>query len=165
MMAAGFATWVWLLPGLVSGNAPLDADGMAVSELAPVADKDIAAALTTMGGSKDFLAQFKTDRNSCPAPLAWVSLVGGAAQSPVEVRIRSGAYVSPIFTPGRVPTRIAIPYPAPYAAGHGVLAAIDVGGDVTIALQPAWHISPSTSGPAQPKEVSWLPVKRCIGPS
>jgi hypothetical protein len=129
------------------------------SELAPVDDRDIDAAETTMSGSGGFLAQFKQRTTGCPVPLAWVAVARMPGQAGGTIRLISGSYVSPAFALSNAPTRIAIPYPAPYQAGQGRLTALHAGVSATIALSPAWDIS--AQGEAS-HNVTWHSGKRCM---
>jgi hypothetical protein len=149
---------VWLIPGLKAMSSRPASDAV-VGELAPVADRDIDGALTTMSGVPLYLSQFKSQASGCPTPLAWVSVVRGSPQAPSTIRIQSGTYVSPIFALSAEPLRIAVPYPAPYETGRGSLLAVATGGGVTIALMPAWRLPPNV--PAASHAVVWTPNKRC----
>ena len=52
------------------------------------------------------------------------------------VRIRSGSYLSPPIKLTTTPQRVAIPYPAPYPAGRGVLTLIGEADQVGFYLTP-----------------------------
>jgi hypothetical protein len=52
------------------------------------------------------------------------------------VRIRSGLYLSPPIKLSMTPQRIAIPYPAPYPAGRGVLTLVGEADQVGFYLRP-----------------------------
>jgi hypothetical protein len=52
------------------------------------------------------------------------------------VRIRSGQYVSPPIKLTPAPQRIAIPYPAPYPTGRGVLTLVGEADQVGFYLTP-----------------------------
>jgi len=134
-----------------------------VSELANVDDQDVTAALTTINDSAGFLAQSKQRAGGCPLPLAWVSVALAPGQPAATVRLRSGSYFSPVFNLSDVPVRVAIPYPAPYETGHGMLTAMDAGGAAIIALLPAWHV-PAQTGDAT-RAVTWRIGNRCKPPN
>jgi hypothetical protein len=154
--------WIWLASSAATDKGQTGGEAV-VSELAQVDVRDLADALTTMNGSDAFLAQFKQRAGGCPQPLAWVSVARTPGQPPGTVRLRSGGYISPTFSLSDVPMRVAIPYPGPYEAGHGRLAALDAGSSATIALRPAWHISAQADGAM--REVTWHPRKRCAQPN
>lgn len=157
-LVSAIVCWFGLLPGLSGDTKGKPGDDAALAELAPVNEKDLSAALTTMGGSTAFLARFKQDEGSCPRPLAWVSIVRPPGMpAGAKVRIQSGSYISPIFEVPDAPMRVAIPYPAPYENGQGQLKAFMVGGGVTIGLLPTWLVSKS----GDIRTVNWHPAKRC----
>jgi hypothetical protein len=132
---------------------------LVASELAQVDDHDMNGALSTLIGDAAFVAQFKQRVDSCARPLAWVSLARGSAQTPAKIRLQSGSYFSPVFNVADMPTRVAIPYPAPYEAGQGALTAFDIGGSTVVALLPAWQVSERSAGTTH--QVLWHPNKRC----
>jgi hypothetical protein len=152
-------SWAWFLPGVSAQLAPKADVASSNSTLDQVSEEDMAGALRTMTGSADFLGQFRSRKDACPVPLAWVSLVRPSGTAPEKVRIRSGNYYSPEFEPGDVPLRVAIPYPGPYEAGHGALEVISVGSGTTVALSPAWQVGTGSTKVA--KQVVWDPIKRC----
>ena len=158
---SGLVCWF----GLLSGGASTTEGGgeMVSSALAQVDDQDVTAALTTMSGSAAFLAQFKDRTKGCPLPLAWVSLVGAPGQPTGTVRLQSGSYFSPVFNVTDMPVRVAIPYPAPYEAGHGTLTALEAGGGALISLLPVWHVSAQAGGATH--GVSWPVNSRCKQPN
>jgi len=149
----------WLASGLTTTASPTNMGDLVASELARVDDHDIDGALTTLVGDAAFMAQFKQRADGCQRPLAWVSLARGSAQTPAKIRLQSGSYYSPVFNVADMPTRVAIPYPAPYEAGHGTLTAFDIGGSTVVALLPAWQVSERSAGIA--RQVHWHPNKRC----
>lgn len=159
VILAAILSWFWFLPG-VSAQLTARAIAAETSTLDRVGSNDIVNALRTMNGSADFLTQFKARKDGCPMPLAWVSLVGAPKGQPEGLRITSGSYVSPEFDmSGDVPVRIAVPFPAPYEAGHGTIEVTSVGSGATVALSPALHVAPGTQRIV--KQVVWEPDKRC----
>jgi hypothetical protein len=151
--------WVWLLSGVSATPASDNGSGLATSELAAVGDRDITDALKTMGGTPASLARFKRRADGCPLPLAWVTVTPEANQPTEMIRLRSGSYYSPDFSLSGVPVRIAIPFPAAYDAGHGTLTVLHSGGNVTLGLNPAWHLTAQeTSGS---RLVTWQPGQNC----
>jgi hypothetical protein len=154
---SGVGFWLFLTSA-VTGELPRDAANATASELAVVDQRDAAAALATMDGSTEFLAQFKQQKNGCPHPLAWVSVARAPGQPAGTIRLRSGNYFSPIFTLSDVPARVAIPYPSPYETGHGTLVAMHDGGAAVIALSPPWQV---TQGDGPARQVTWPIALRC----
>jgi hypothetical protein len=153
---SGVLFWFWLASGSLTAIRP-NAYG-AVSELAQVADVDIPRALQTMDEASDFLVQFEKNKKSCPLQLAWVSVMR-MAEEPTTIRLRSGSYFSPLFALSDAPQRIALPYPAPYETGHGVLTAMIISGRAMIALTPHWLVTAQHGGTTG--EVYWLPHNSC----
>lgn len=165
-LLAGAACFVWLMSGVASAPSAQGAGSGMASEIAQVEDQDITAALGTMSGSAAFKSAFQDRRNGCALPLAWVSLQRSPSpQEPAPgqkagtIRLRSGGYISPIFTLADTPVRIAIPFPAPYEAGRGTLEVMETGGSATIALTPPWRTAPIGAGEAH--AVTWAAADRC----
>ena len=158
---AGIGCWMWLSSESLTAGAARGATVM--SELAEVSEQEIPVALATLNGSPNFLTQFTDRKTSCPQPLAWVSLAGTPQQAGLKVRLKSGMYFSPIFTLSASPVRVAIPFPAPYEAGRGPLAALIAGGSAVVALQPAWHTA--AQGGESVRIVTWRVAKRCKTPN
>jgi hypothetical protein len=89
------------------------------AELASVAGFEIDAAATTMNpaGAKDAV----DDARSCRVPLAEITLAAATGTTPT-IRVHSGSYVSPSYVLTDQPQRIAIPFPAAYPSGRGVIS-------------------------------------------
>ena len=155
---SGIACWFWLASAMGTATPPRPAAAGAIAELAQVEPQDINGALSTMNGSPGALAQFGQRENRCPLPLAWVSVAGAPGQ-PGTIRLKSGSYFSPIFPLGDAPVRIAIPYPAPYEAGNGMLVAMHTGGGAVIGLVPAWQVPADNS--TATRQVRWPVTSRC----
>jgi hypothetical protein len=125
--------------------------------LAKVAAVELDSAVVTLDPATS--QQAVADAKACKAPIAWVTLTKQPGTAGGSVRIRSGPYLSPPFHVTDVPQRIAIPYPAPYETGHGVLWAIGEGGGLAVDLYPRWNI-PSLNG-ATAINVVWTPTDPC----
>jgi hypothetical protein len=119
-----------------TSSARLSALGYGEPTISALPANEIAAAMPTLDPEAAQAAV--AEAKSCKAPLAWVVLVRrpGAPASGAVVRIRSGAYLSPPFQVTDVPQRIAIPYPAPYATGRGVLSLVGDASDLWFYLTP-----------------------------
>jgi len=116
LVTAGIATAA-VVPGLIGGKSGPAGDAEpTLSQLAPT---DIATALPTLDPATSKAAV--DEAKACKAPLGWVTLVKRPGGRGGMVRIRSGSYLSPPFQVTDAPQRIAIPYPAPYPTGRGVL--------------------------------------------
>ncbi len=104
------------------------------SSLEVLVPADINAALPTLdpGASKAAV----DDAKNCKVPLAWVTLTQLPGEHGDLVRVRSGTYLSPPIKLTPTPQRIAIPYPAPYPVGRGVLTLIGEANQVGFYLTP-----------------------------
>ena len=157
VVISGVVCWFWLESGRANPPKPTAPN---VSELTEVEERDIAGALTTMSPSNAALAEFrKVQDGSCRRPLAWVSLTSAPGEPPSHIRLISGTYYSPVFEVSATPVRVALPFPAPYETGQGVLTAIDAGGSAAIALLPAWRVSAQDGKTT--RTVTWHPGKNC----
>jgi len=130
IIIAGIAAGV-VLPGIGS-NKPVGVGEESTLEV--LLPGEINAALPTLepGTSKAAV----DDAKNCKAPLAWVTLRQQPGGNGGMVRIRSGTYVSPPIKLTPVPQRIAIPYPAPYPTGRGVLTLLGEADKVGFYLTP-----------------------------
>ncbi len=107
-------------------------------QLSPIAKGELAVASQSLIPSQ--AAGLVEQAMTCRAPLA--SLMVRATGSPKGlVRLRSGAYVSPNLQLGPQPDRIALPYPAPYAMGHGQVVIEGDGNGADVFLSPGVHIA------------------------
>ncbi len=154
---------LWLASSATEATTGDPVAAPVASDLARVGEADLAAALATMDGSAAFMAQFRSRATGCPRPLAWVSLVQAPGQPPARIRLRSGPYFSPEFKLTDRPVRVAIPYPAPYEAGHGTLTAMQAGGGAVVALVPPWPVT--AGGGEQTHPVSWRTASSCRQPN
>ena len=129
-LAIAGITAVTVLPGLV-GDKPAGVGEE--SNLEVLIPADINAALPTLdpGTSKAAVE----DAKNCKAPLAWVTLTQRNGQGGM-VRVRSGSYVSPPIKLTPTPQRVAVPYPAPYPTGRGVLTLVGEADQVGFFLTP-----------------------------
>jgi hypothetical protein len=130
LVTAGAVTAV-VAPDLLGGKK--DAPGTEESILEPLAPADITAALPTLDPTTSKAAV--DDAKACKAPLAWVTLVQRGPHGGM-VRVRSGSYLSPPIQLTPAPQRIAIPYPAPYPTGRGVLSLVGEADQVGFFLRP-----------------------------
>jgi hypothetical protein len=127
---AGTAAVV-VLPSLVGDKPAGVGEESTLEVLVPA---DINAALPTLdpGTSKAAV----DDAKNCKAPLAWVTLTQRPSGHGGMVRVRSGQYVSPPINLTTTPQRVAVPYPAPYPAGRGVLTLVGEADQVGFYLTP-----------------------------
>ena len=130
LVIAGIAAVV-VLPSLVGDKPASVGEESTLEVLVPA---DINAALPTLdpGTSKAAV----DDAKNCKAPLAWVTLTQRPSGHGGMVRVRSGQYVSPPINLTTTPQRVAVPYPAPYPAGRGVLTLVGEADQVGFYLTP-----------------------------
>jgi hypothetical protein len=126
---------------LISGgrSPPAATDASQISSVDPV---DLAAAGSTLTAENQ--AALIAEAKACRAPLAVLTLSRAAGADGGVIRIRSGSYLSPAFRVGDAPQRIAIPFPAPYAAGRGTLSVEGEATGVQLTLFPTWSAATLT---------------------
>lgn len=119
-----------VLPNIMRDKPPVVGEESTLEVLLP---NDINGALPTLdpGTSKSAV----DDAKNCKAPLAWVTLTQRNGHGGM-VRIRSGQYTSPPIKLTPVPQRVAVPYPAPYPVGRGVLSLVGEADQVGFYLKP-----------------------------
>ncbi|MEO8883111.1 MAG: hypothetical protein ABI377_06840 [Devosia sp.] len=137
-------------PGARAGNGG--------AEMTVVATADLAAAQPTIAPEgRDALVGAA---RSCRAPLGVVSLSTTDAGTSGYVRIHSGSYVSPYFPVTNLPQRVAVPFPAPYATGRGVIVVEGSASDVLLSLTPTLFYAKQ----AGQKQISvWWPTDKPCG--
>jgi hypothetical protein len=154
LITAGIATAA-VVPGLIGGKSGPAGD--AEPTLAQLAPSDITTALPTLDPATSKAAV--DDAKACKAPLGWVTLVKRPGGRGGMVRIRSGSYLSPPFQVTDAPQRIAIPYPAPYPSGRGILSLVGDADEVWFYLTPGWFV-PNLKGTAS-INVHWTVGNPC----
>jgi hypothetical protein len=119
-----------VVPNIVRDKPPVVGEESSLEVLIP---SEINAALPTLdpGTSKSAV----DDAKNCKAPLGWVTLTQQNGHGGM-VRVRSGNYLSPPIKLTPVPQRVAIPYPAPYPTGRGVLTLVGEADQVGFFLTP-----------------------------
>jgi hypothetical protein len=95
----------------------------------------------------------------CREPLGRVAIWHSASTDGGTVSIISGSYRSPSFPLTATPSLVALPFPAPYASGRGVLTVVGEATDFGIALSPQL-IMTRINGP-MPVNVWWTSVGGC----
>jgi|SRR5579863_5545976 len=120
-----------------------------------------AAALPQVEGTlaPDQAARLMEEARRCREPLARVTIWHSPGTPGGMVSIISGAYHSPRFALSATPSLIAIPYPAPYSSGKGVLSVVGEATDFTIALRPV--VMNSELKGTLLIRVWWTPVGGC----
>jgi len=99
------------------------------------------------------------EARQCKTPLAFVTLALQPGAPPASIRIRSGNYLSPSLRLTDAPRRIAVPFPAPYPTGRGVLSVEGAAQGLTVWLSPAWRVG-NLTGIAH-RNVVWVPTNPC----
>ena len=125
---------------VLAGGAIRPGVPTSTAEIATVAPADLTGASSTLNPQS--AAALSAEARSCRAPLAVMTLSKASGAQGGAVRIRSGSYVSPSFTVSDAPQRIAIPFPTPYATGHGLITVEGAATGVQLTLTPTW--SPTT---------------------
>jgi hypothetical protein len=141
----------------LNGGLPFIKKGPTLSLVAPAEITDASRTLDPASSE-----QLASRAKECSVPLAQVAIWKTPGASGGAIRIRSGSYTSPVFTLTDAPQRVAIPFPAPYASGQGVISVESVGGaadGAVISVSPAWHIN-SLPGSAS-LDVVWTPKDPC----
>jgi len=109
-------------------------------ELSIVAPGEITAAAATLAPGSPWSAQITAQAKNCSVPMAFVTIGRQTGSQGGTIRIKSGAYVSPPFQVTDAPQRVAIPFPAPYPAGKGLLVVEGEASGIIISLYPDWRI-------------------------
>ena len=113
---------VLAVAGLVAMKSDLFTEaGSASAPIVSFVDqRDIDAASSTLNPS--VAGGLVDEAKRCKIPLASITIARGTAQLGSTLRIRAGNYVSPYFSITDNMQRIALPYPAPYGAGAGIMS-------------------------------------------
>ena len=120
----------------LNGGAPFLAKNSTLSLVAPAEITDASRTLDPASSE-----QLASRAKECSVPLAQVAIWKTPGASGGAIRIRSGGYISPVFTLTDAPQRVAIPFPAPYATGQGVISVEGTADGAVISVAPAWHIN------------------------
>lgn len=132
--------------------------GADASSLAEVSPEEFQAALNTVAGTPEQLAQLR-DRSACSRRLAWVTLRSAPGQTAGRIRLKSGGYISPPFAVSDVPVRIALPYPSAYETGQGIILVIGTTTAALVALTPPWQVPAQAR--VEVRKVVWTPIGAC----
>lgn len=136
--------------------APVSGDP-AQPTISYVAQRDITAAATTLVPSA--AGPLVEEAQSCKIPLASLTIAKGTAAVGSTIRIRSGSYVSPYFTVTEAMQRVAVPYPAPYGAGSGIITIEGNAQGAIVGLSPSKVMINLPA--AQTIPVAWRAVNPC----
>jgi hypothetical protein len=135
LLTAGIVAAAVVSGSVASSSAPASGEPMLSSALAA---SEITAASVTLDPATS--ATTTADAKSCKTPMTTVTLVKASGSPSGTVRIRSGSYLSPAFHVTEAPQRVAIPYPAPYPTGRGVLSVVGRSDALSIYLTPGWSV-------------------------
>ena len=138
----------------LNGGAPLLTKNPTLALVAPTEISDASKTLDPASSE-----QLASRAKECSVPLAQVAIWKTPGASGGTIRIRSGSYISPVFTLTDAPQRVAIPFPAPYASGQGVISVEGAADGAVISVSPAWQIN-SLVGSAS-LHVIWTPKDPC----
>jgi hypothetical protein len=138
----------------LNGGPPFIKKDATLSLVAPAEITDASRTLDPASSE-----QLASRAKECSVPLAQVAIWKTPGASGGAIRIRSGGYISPAFTLTDAPQRVAIPFPAPYATGRGVISVEGAADGAVISVSPAWHIN-SLAGSAS-LDVVWTPKDPC----
>ena len=145
--------------GLISGSLVVGALGMVHKSQPDIAGLQIVAASevdeAAVSLESGFARTAAEEARQCKQPLAFVTLLVDTGQPPATVRIRSGTYVSPSISLTDAPRRVALPFPAPYPSGQGVIMIEGTAGGLGLWLSPGRHIKALNGSQAIP--VRWTP--------
>ena len=111
-----------LLVGIVGGLLTASAVVLALNGGPPFIKKDATLSIVAPAEITDASRtldpatseQLASRAKECSVPLAQVAIWKTPGASGGAIRIRSGSYISPVFTLTDAPQRVAIPFPAPY---------------------------------------------------
>jgi hypothetical protein len=149
MAAGGLLTSIVVSAGMGAISTGQDAT------LGSVPKDQLDGAIVSLAGQA--AATTITEIKDCKVPLAFVtvSAEAGATASASTIRLRSGSYISPplLLTPS--PLRVAVPFPAPYPSGKGVLFVEGIARGLNVWLTPGTHYS-QINGPTA-INVVWVP--------
>lgn len=148
-LAAGLAATAILLAA--PAGQPQNA---ALETITPAELSEAALSLDPNAGR-----QALDDARQCKVPLAYLTLTAASGDPVGRVRIRSGSYLSPNITITNAPRRVAVPFPAPYPSGRGVVSIEGAARDLKVWLSPG-RIFPMLNG-AEVINVVWTPKNPC----
>jgi hypothetical protein len=156
-----------LLVGLIGGVLTAGAVLFTLNGGAPLLTKNPTLALVVpaeIGDASKTLDPASSDQlvaraKECSVPLAQIAIWKIPGTSGGTIRIRSGNYTSPPFNLTEAPQRVAIPFPAPYPTGRGVISVEGVANGAVISISPAWHID--SLGGSTSLDVVWTPDRPC----
>jgi hypothetical protein len=103
-------------------------------------------------------ARLIDEARRCREPLASVAIWHSPEAKGGTITITSGSYHSPPFALTTSPRLVALPFPAPYAAGRGRLVVTGAADNLALALRP--QLFTPITAPAT-IDVWWTPVGGC----
>ena len=155
-LLSGLVAGVVLSSGTSSSTAAIAPASESVA-LTPLKTRDIGDALVSL----DQNAAHKAieDAKSCKAPLVTLIVRKESGSAGVIIRVQSGSYLSPPIQLTDASQRLAVPFPAPYAAGKGVMSVVGSAQGVLVFMDPGWKIDSLQGNATRP--VYWDTEKPC----
>ncbi len=142
---------------LIGAIQRVDFGEAAALSLAAVATNQLEDAVLSLDSKASGAAA--EEARQCKTPLAFVTVVAEPGSVPGSIRIRSGDYLSPSIRVTDSPRRVAVPFPAPYPTGKGVLSVEGSARGLTVWLSPGRYVG--TLDGASPINVVWTPKNPC----
>jgi hypothetical protein len=150
----GLATSIGLVAAVLTPSAGSLSAPATLETVAPTILSDASQSLDPVAGRLAL-----DEARQCKAPLAYLTVAATPGNPPSRIRIRSGAYLSPNIVITEAPRRIAVPFPAPYISGRGVLSVEGTAQGLNVWLAPGRNFS-ALDGSAEIK-VIWTPKSPC----
>jgi hypothetical protein len=142
-------------PLVVARSGSTGGNGAARMDIVPTASlPEVQGTL-----SPEQAARLTEEARRCREPLGRVTVWQSPTTAVGLISIVSGSYQSPRFTLTAAPRLIALPYPAPYATGKGVLTLVGDANDMVISLMPQRKIIDLKG--TLPIPVWWTPAVGC----
>jgi hypothetical protein len=141
------------IAGALIGRQTGDPD---VRQLETVPTAALAQVESTL--TPDQAARLIGEARRCHEPLARVAIWHSPNTPGGTISIISGSYHSPRFALATTATLVALPFPAPYASGKGLLTVVGEANDFAISLKPS--MTKEIKG-TLPIRVQWTPVGSC----
>jgi hypothetical protein len=146
-----------LLAGVLLSSITHGIGSAAAPTLEAVSQNEIENAVGSM--DLDTAGDAIGNARRCEAPLGFVTVSAQPSAPLAFIRIRSGNYLSPPLQITPSPQRVAVPFPAPYPTGNGVISVEGTARDLNVWLTPGLRTA-SLNGVWQ-INVFWTPKKPC----
>jgi hypothetical protein len=151
---AGIGAVLAVGAAILSGSLHSSPSG---SKISLVPQNEISAAATTLTAQS--ATALVDEAKSCKTPMATIHISKLPGAAPGMIRIRSGQYLSPVFSLGEMAQSVAIPFPTAYATGIGTITVEGEADKAVVSLYPAVNIE-KLSGSSS-ISIWWTPDKPC----